>query len=243
MSLLLLLRSLSSLLHPLLSSVSHTHYWNNTRTHTHRVVACTPVKNIPEGYWPAGDTSAPGDSGTTGAPGDSSTSGASGAPGDSGATGAPGDSGTTGAPGDSGTTGAPGDNNGASGAPGDSGTSGATGAPGDSVSVGEGGEGEKEEGQISETIEQEKTREKNYFVVCQIIFSIGPLAAVPAVDTVQAEEPMEQEVLPGNDNSEDEATPPPVPPEVLTGIACCLEEVKKCIEDAPHNTVSVLCDV
>ena len=49
---------------------------------------------------------------------------------------------------------------------------------------------------------------------------------------------MEQEVLPGNDDNE-EATPPPVPPEIIARIASCLEEMNKCIDEAPLSTVSV----
>ena len=37
---------------------------------------------------------------------------------------------------------------------------------------------------------------------------------------------------------EDEATPSLVPAEVITRIASCLEELKKCLEEAPHTTVS-----
>ena len=47
-------------------------------------------------------------------------------------------------------------------------------------------------------------------------------------------EDVDQGVLPGDN----EDTPPPVPPEVITRIASCLEELKKCIEEAPHTTVS-----
>ena len=47
---------------------------------------------------------------------------------------------------------------------------------------------------------------------------------------------MDEGVLPGN---EEEDTPPPITPELITRIASCLEELKKCIEEAPRTTVSV----
>ena len=40
--------------------------------------------------------------------------------------------------------------------------------------------------------------------------------------------------------SQDTAPPTePVPPEVMSKIATCLEELRKCLEKAPHTTVSV----
>ena len=37
----------------------------------------------------------------------------------------------------------------------------------------------------------------------------------------------------------DEATSTPVPPEVITKIASCLEELNKCLKEAHHTTVGL----
>ena len=50
---------------------------------------------------------------------------------------------------------------------------------------------------------------------------------------------MEEGTLP----DEDEATPSLVPAEVITKIAACLEELRKCMEEAPHTTVSGSVDI
>ena len=71
-----------------------------------------------------------------------------------------------------------------------------------------------------------------YLYIPSIIL-ISPGPSLPRGD---GEEEMDQGVLPGDE----EDTPPPVPPELITRIACCLEELKKCIEEAPHTTVSLL---
>ncbi|CAI8032881.1 Protein virilizer homolog [Geodia barretti] len=54
----------------------------------------------------------------------------------------------------------------------------------------------------------------------------------PSLHRGDGEEEMDQGVLPGDE----EDTPPPVPPELITRVARCLEELKKCIKEAPHTT-------
>ena len=76
---------------------------------------------------------------------------------------------------------------------------------------------------------------------CHVIFrllvlSIFLISPGPSLHRGDGEEEMDQGVLPGDE----EDTPPPVPPELITRVARCLEELKKCIKEAPHTTVSLL---
>ena len=117
-----------------------------------------------------------------------------------------------------------------------------------------GEEGEEGAGDVAKGDKKQSSKERKLFLHTHLhlhFLSLPPLSLPPSplspspplsspsslADTLQTEEP-EQMEEDGAVPAGDETTPTPVPVEVMTKIASCLEELKKCLEEAPHTMVS-----